>query len=315
MIMRILVTGGAGFIGAHLCVDLLQQGHEIVCLDNFVTGKKENLAELLRQKKFSLIVHDVCVPLPPEIGKVDLVYHLAAIASPWKYLEQKLVTLKTNIWGTYHALEYCRANKSAFVFSSTSEVYGDPEEHPQKEEYWGHVNPIGPRACYDEGKRVAESMIVNYQETHGVQCAIARIFNTFGPQMAFDDGRPVINFIVKALRSEPLPIHGDGQQTRSFCYVDDMVRGLQLMAEKGMSKGPINIGNPDERTILSIAELVRAKVNPKAAFTHIPRVENDPQRRCPDITKAKTLLGWEPRVSFEEGLMRTIEWVNKVVQE
>ncbi len=309
--MRILVTGGAGFIGAYLCADLLKQGHEVICLDNFVTGKKDNLTELLKQKKFSLITRDVTESFPHEIGKVDLVYHLAAIASPWKYLEQKLVTLKTNIWGTFNALEYCRANGSMIVFSSTSEVYGDPEEHPQKEEYWGHVNPVGPRACYDEGKRAAEAMIVNYQETYGIKAAIARIFNTFGPQMALDDGRPVINFIVKALRNEPLPIHGDGQQTRSFCYVSDIVRGLQLMAEKGVGKGPINIGNPDERTILSIAELVRAKVNPKASFTHIPRVENDPQRRCPDITKAKTILGWEPRVSFEEGLMRTIEWVRR----
>ncbi|MFA4872414.1 MAG: GDP-mannose 4,6-dehydratase [Patescibacteria group bacterium] len=312
--MRILVTGGAGFIGAHLCKDLLTKGHEVVCLDNFVTGKKENLGDLLKQNNFSLIIHDVCEPLPPVLGKVDLVYHLAAIASPWKYLEQKLFTLKTNIWGTYHALEYCRANGSALIFSSTSEVYGDPEEHPQKEEYWGHVNPIGPRACYDEGKRAAESMITNYQETYGMQCAIARIFNTFGPQMALDDGRPVINFISKALRSEPLPIHGDGLQTRSFCYVSDIMKGLQALAEKGIGKGPINIGNPDERTILSIAELVRAKVNPHAAFTHIPRVENDPQRRCPDITKAKTLLGWEPKVSFEEGVDRTIEWVKELIK-
>lgn len=313
--MRILVTGGAGFIGTHLCEALLKKGDDVVCLDNLSTGTEDNIARLTADKHFLFVKHDVEWPLTSAVGKVDQIFHLAAIASPWKYLNQKLTTLRTNVFGTFNVLEYARAHKATFLLASTSEVYGDPEQHPQHEDYWGHVNPVGPRACYDEGKRVAESFAVNYAEAYGVGVAIARIFNTFGPRMTLDDGRPVINFIVNAIHHEPLPVHGTGAQTRSFCYIDDMVRALLLLMEKGIAQGPVNLGNPDERSILSIAELVRDAVSPQVTIEHRLLLQDDPARRKPDIAKAKALLGWEPRISFEEGVARTLAWVrNELTQ-
>ncbi|OGL77169.1 NAD-dependent dehydratase [Candidatus Uhrbacteria bacterium RIFCSPHIGHO2_12_FULL_54_23] len=313
--MRALVTGGAGFIGSHLCEALLVRGDEVVCLDNFITGSEAHIAPLKAHARFRLARHDVVQAFPSSIGEADAVFHLAAIASPWHYLQQKLTTLKTNVFGTVNALEYARAHHAAFLLASTSEVYGDPEQHPQTEAYWGHVNPVGPRACYDEGKRVAEAFAVNYADEFDLNIAIARIFNTFGPRMDFNDGRPIINFIVKAFEGKPLPVHGTGDQTRSFCYVDDLVRGLLVLAEKGAGAGPVNLGNPDERSILSIAELVKHTLNSDVAIEHLPRLQDDPSRRKPDIGKAKQLLGWEPNVSFEEGVERTIAWVRNEIQK
>ena len=313
--MRILVTGGAGFIGSHLCKALLKKGHTVVCLDNFVTGRKENVESLLPDPHFQLVTHDV-VEAFPDIGSCDMVFHLAAIASPWKYLERKVTTLKTNAQGTLNALEFSRMQpRAAFILASTSEVYGDPEIHPQREDYWGRVNPVGPRACYDEGKRVAEAYASAYETEYGMRIGIARIFNTFGPGMTQDDGRPIVNFTLKALTNKPIPIYGTGSQTRSFCYIDDLVRGLLLLAEKGIGQGPINLGNPDERSILSIAELIQKKVNPGISIVHTEAVTDDPQRRKPDITKANKLLGWEPKVSFEDGLEQMIEWVSSEMKK
>jgi UDP-glucuronate decarboxylase len=301
---RILVAGGAGFIGAHLCRRLLAEGNEVICVDNFVTGRRDNIKELLGNPRFELIRHDVIEPL---LIEVDQIYHLASPASPIHYQANGIKTLKTNFIGTYNLLGLAKRLQARFLLASTSEVYGDPEVHPQPESYWGHCNPVGERSCYDEGKRVAEALTMQYHRQNGVDVRIVRIFNTYGPLMCPDDGRVVSNFIIQALRGEPLTVYGTGTQTRSFCYVSDMVEGLiQVMASE--LKGPINLGNPSEQSVLEIARLVLELTgsNSSIEFRELPA--DDPRRRRPDITLARRQLGWEPKVSLEEGLKSTIAY-------
>lgn len=304
--MRILVTGGAGFIGSHLCERLLQEGHEVVCLDNLLTGCKDNLAGIHEHPRFSFVLADVTQPFNLEI---DAVAHLASPASPVDYQRWPVETMLANSLGTYNCLELARKQKARLVLASTSEVYGDPQVNPQPEGYLGHVNPVGPRACYDESKRFAEAMSSTYHRLYGVQVVIVRIFNTFGPRMRKEDGRVVPNFIVQALSGEPLTVYGDGSQTRSFCYVDDLVEGLvRVLMEKGLVGEVINLGNESEMSILRFAQLVREMIGGESDITYLPLPEDDPMQRRPDLRKAKRLLGWEPRVSMEEGLKRTIAW-------
>jgi UDP-glucuronate decarboxylase len=300
--MRILVTGGAGFIGSHLIDRLMASNHDVICLDNFYTGTKLNIAHWLQHPRFELIRHDVTEPIRLE---VDQVYHLACPASPVHYQFNPVKTIKTNVMGTLNMLGLAKRVKARFLLASTSEVYGDPEVHPQPEAYRGNVNTIGIRSCYDEGKRVAETLAFDYHRQNDVDIRVARIFNTYGPRMLENDGRVVSNFIVQSLRDIPLTVYGEGQQTRSFCYVSDLVDGLmRLMA--GEHLGPINLGNPGEYTILQLAEKVQHMVNPQTPIQFKPLPEDDPQRRQPDITLAKTLLGWEPKVALHEGLEQTI---------
>jgi UDP-glucuronate decarboxylase len=300
--MRILVTGGAGFIGSHLIDRLMADGNEVVCLDNFYTGHKRNLLKWLGNPYFELIRHDITEEI---LLEVDQIYHLACPASPVHYQYNPVKTIKTNVMGTLNMLGLAKRVKARFLLASTSEVYGDPNVHPQTEDYWGNVNPIGIRSCYDEGKRVAETLAFDYHRQNDVDIRVARIFNTYGPRMLENDGRVVSNFVVQALRGTPLTIYGEGQQTRSFCYVSDLVDGLiRLMA--GEHKGPVNLGNPDEYTILQLAQTVQAMVNPDAALNFEPLPLDDPKRRKPDITRARTWLGWEPKVSLTEGLKLTI---------
>jgi dTDP-glucose 4,6-dehydratase len=303
---RVVVTGGAGFIGSHLCEALLAQGDEVVCLDNFLTGSPDNIAQLSANRRFSLrrcdLVDYVEVP-----GPVDLVLHFASPASPIDYLRLPLETLKVGAIGTWHALGLAKAKQARFVLASTSEVYGDPQVHPQPETYWGHVNPIGPRGVYDEGKRYAEAMTVAYRASAGVDTAIVRLFNTYGPRMRVDDGRAIPTFVRQAMAGEPVTVAGDGSQTRSVCYIDDTVRGILAMASSG-EPGPINIGNPDERSVLEIAEAVIAAVGSSSPISLVERPVDDPRVRRPDITRARTLLAWEPVVDWSEGLRRTVAW-------
>jgi UDP-glucuronate decarboxylase len=300
--MRILVTGGAGFIGSHLIDRLMASNHEVICLDNFYTGTKVNIAHWLQHPRFELIRHDVTEPIRLE---VDQVYHLACPASPVHYQFNPVKTIKTNVMGTLNMLGLAKRVKARFLLASTSEVYGDPDVHPQPETYRGNVNTIGIRSCYDEGKRVAETLAFDYHRQNNVDIRVARIFNTYGPRMLENDGRVVSNFIVQSLRGTPLTVYGEGQQTRSFCYVSDLVEGLmRLMA--GDHLGPINLGNPGEYTILQLAEKVQQMVNPQTPIQFKPLPADDPQRRQPDITLAKTLLGWEPKVGLHEGLEQTI---------
>ncbi len=310
--MRILVTGAAGFLGSHLCDRLLAEGHEVIGMDNFLTGSPENLAHLAGHPRFSFIRHDVTefILVP---GKVDAVLHFASPASPnrlspYGYPNLPIETMKVGSLGTLHTLGVARAHNARYLLASTSEVYGDPEVHPQHEEYWGHVNPIGERAVYDEAKRFAEALTMAYHRKHGVDTRIVRIFNTYGPRMRLDDGRVIPNFIQQALRGEPLTVYGDGKQTRSFCYVDDLIEGIYrlLMCDEHR---PINIGNPQEFTILELAELINRITGNKAGVVFLPKARDahDPQRRRPDITRAREVLGWAPRVALEEGLQRTIE--------
>ncbi len=310
--LRILVTGGAGFIGSHLCDRLLAEGHEVVVVDNLVTGDLANIAHLAGRDDFYFIKHDVSnfIFIP---GKVDAVMHLASPASPnptspYGYPQLPIQTLKVGALGTHNALGVARAHQARFLLASTSEVYGDPREHPQKEDYWGHVDPVGPRSVYDEAKRFAEAITMAYHRYHGLDTHIARIFNTYGPRMRLDDGRVVPNFIVQALQGEPLTVYGDGSQTRSFCYVDDLVEGLYrlLFAEENL---PVNLGNPREMTILELAEEINRLTSNQAGIRRIPdaRAPADPQRRQPDISKARKVLQWEPTVDLETGLQRTIE--------
>lgn len=303
--MKVLVTGGAGFIGSHLCERLLNEGHDVVCLDNFFTGSKENIERLLENAKFEIVEHDIVEQIP--FMQADRVYNLACPASPIHYQENPIKTIKTSTIGMINVLGLARKAGARVLQASTSEVYGDPEMHPQIEEYWGNVNPIGPRSCYDEGKRVAESLTVNYQRAHGMEIRIARIFNTYGPQMHPNDGRVVSNFIVQALRGEPITLYGDGSQTRSFCYVSDTVEGLVRLMESGVSM-PVNIGNPNEITVKELAERIAAATHSSSQieFRSIP--EDDPRKRKPDITRARTMLGWEPVVSLEDGLEKTISY-------
>ncbi|MBW4564893.1 MAG: SDR family oxidoreductase [Mojavia pulchra JT2-VF2] len=301
--MRILVTGGAGFIGSHLIDRLIGDGHEIICLDNFYTGHKRNVLKWLNHPSFELIRHDITEPIRLE---VDQIYHLACPASPVHYQYNPVKTVKTNVMGTLNMLGLAKRVKARFFLASTSEVYGDPEVHPQTEEYRGSVNPIGLRSCYDEGKRIAETLAFDYYRQNKVDIRVVRIFNTYGPRMLENDGRVVSNFIVQSLRGKPLTVYGDGSQTRSFCYVSDLVEGfIRLMNSDYV--GPVNIGNPDEYTILELAQAVQNLINPDAEIQFEPLPSDDPRRRRPDITKAKTLLNWEPTVPLQQGLKLTIE--------
>jgi len=302
--MRILVTGGAGFIGSHLCDRLIESGHEVICLDNFYTGHKRNIQHLLSHPCFELIRHDITEPIKLE---ADQVYHLACPASPVHYQSNGIKTIKTNVMGTMNMLGLAKRLKARFLLASTSEVYGDPEIHPQSEEYWGNVNPIGIRSCYDEGKRISETLAFEYHRQNDVDIRVARIFNTHGTRMLENDGRVVSNFIVQALKGIPLTVYGDGSQTRSFCYVSDLVEGL-IRLMNGEHVGPVNLGNPGEYTILQLASTIQNMVNPDAEIVFKPLPQDDPRRRQPDISKAKQWLNWEPQVQLEEGLTKTIAY-------
>ena len=301
--MRILVTGGAGFIGSHLIDRLMKEGHEVICLDNFYTGNKHNLLQWLDNPHFELIRHDITEPIRLE---VDQIYHLACPASPIHYQYNPIKTVKTNVIGTLNMLGLAKRVKARFLLASTSEVYGDPEVHPQVEEYRGSVNPIGIRSCYDEGKRIAETLAFDYYRENNVEIRVARIFNTYGPRMLENDGRVVSNFVAQALQGIPLTVYGEGQQTRSFCYVADLVEGL-IRLMNGEHTGPINLGNPDEYTILELAQAVQTLINPDAEIKFEPLPADDPRRRRPDITKAKTLLNWQPTIPLQDGLKLMIE--------
>ena len=298
-----LVTGGAGFLGSHLVDRLMEAGDEVICLDNYFTGRKPNIARWIGHPRFELIRHDVTEPIKLE---VDRIWHLACPASPIHYQFNPVKTAKTSFLGTYNMLGLARRVGARLLLASTSEVYGDPEVHPQPERYWGSVNPIGVRSCYDEGKRIAETLCFDYQRMNGVEVRVARIFNTYGPRMLLDDGRVVSNFIVQALRGEPLTLYGDGSQTRSFCYVSDLIEGL-IRLMNGEHSGPINLGNPEEFTIRQLAQLVRMQINPELQLEENPLPEDDPQQRQPAIDLAREQLNWQPTVSLEQGLPPTID--------
>ncbi|MBI3207871.1 MAG: SDR family oxidoreductase [Candidatus Solibacter usitatus] len=304
--MHFLVSGAAGFIGSHLCDRLIAEGHSVTAIDNLITGFSENLEQLSGNPRFRFYEHDITQPFD-QAAKFDCVMHLASLASPKHYFANPIATLESGSTGTRNMLEIARRDDARFLLTSTSECYGDPEVHPQVETYWGNVNPVGVRSCYDESKRYAEAMTMAYHRVHGVRTTIARIFNTYGPRMALDDGRVVPAFIDQALSGEPLTVYGDGSQTRSFCYVRDLVDGLLrlLFSEE---RYPVNLGNPDEMTILEFAQYIRDAVNPQLPFDNRPLPQDDPRRRRPDITKAKSVLNWEPKVSLEEGIRETIAY-------
>lgn len=302
---RILITGGAGFLGSQLCDFLLDQEKDIICTDNFFSGNKENIRHLFSHPYFEVIRHDIIHPLFVE---VDQIYHLACPASPIHYQYNAIKTVKTNVMGTINMLGLAKRTDARILFASTSEVYGDPQVHPQPESYWGHVNPIGLRSCYDEGKRVAETLMMDYHRQNGVDIKIARIFNTYGPKMAVEDGRVISNFVVQALKNEPLTVFGDGSQTRSFCYVSDIIQGVTSHMEHPELRGPVNLGNPQEYTILELAEKIIQMTGSSSQIIHKPLPSDDPTRRCPDISTAQKELGWEPRVGLEEGLEKTIRY-------
>lgn len=308
-----MVTGGAGFIGSHIAERLLQQGHEVLVVDNFYSSTRRNLTHLFEHPNFELLRHDVTFPLYVE---VDEIYHLACPASPIFYQRDPVQTTKTSVLGSINMLGLAKRTKAKILLSSTSEVYGDPQVHPQTEDYWGNVNPIGIRSCYDEGKRCAETLFFDYRRQHDMPVKVARIFNTYGPRMQPNDGRVVSNFIVQALAGEPLTMYGDGSQTRSFCFVDDMVDGLMsLMATPHEVTGPINIGNPVEFTMLELAELVLELTGSSSELVHLPLPQDDPTRRRPDITQATEVLGWEPRAQLRAGLERTIDYFTEQVPQ
>ena len=310
---RILVTGGSGFLGSHLCERLVAEGADVICLDNFFTGAKRNIEHLLNHKNFELIRHDVTFPIYLE---VDQIYNLACPASPIHYQHDPVQTTKTSVHGAINMLGLAKRVKAKILQASTSEVYGDPNVHPQTENYWGHVNPIGPRSCYDEGKRCAETLFFDYWRQGRLQIKVARIFNTYGPRMHPNDGRVVSNFIVQALLGRDITIYGDGSQTRSFCYVDDLIDGLmRLMATTNDVTGPINIGNPVEFTIGELAAQVIELVGSRSSIVRRPLPENDPRQRKPDISKAKQILGWEPRIQLKEGLIRTIHFFEEMLKD
>ncbi|MCX7857626.1 MAG: SDR family oxidoreductase [Deltaproteobacteria bacterium] len=324
---RILVTGGAGFIGSHLCERLLNDGHEVLCLDNFFTGRKENIIHLLNNPRFELIRHDITQPI---LLEVDWIFNLACPASPVHYQYNPVKTIKVNVLGALHVLGIAKRVKARVMQASTSEVYGDPEIHPQKEDYWGNVNPIGIRSCYDEGKRVAETLFFDYMRQNKVDIKVVRIFNTYGPKMSLNDGRVISNFIVKALKGEDIEIYGDGKQTRSFCYIDDLIEGLIRMMDFEMEvgeftndytksrlsgfPGPLNLGNPTEIDILSLAKKILDITNSKSKIVHKKAPPDDPRRRCPDISLARKYLEWEPVFSLEEGLRKTIDYFEKIIE-
>ncbi len=304
--MRVVVTGGAGCIGSHLCGRLLERGHEVIAVDNLITGSRRNVAALLDHPGFRFLEHDVVDP--PDLP-ADAILHLASPASPRGYLDHPVETALVNSLGTHRMLEMARKQGASFLLASTSEAYGDPLVHPQREDYWGHVNPVGIRSCYDESKRFAEALTTTYVRTFGMDARIVRIFNTYGPHSDPGDGRLVPNFVTQALANEPITIYGDGSQTRSLCYVEDLVEGiLALMFTEGMQGEVVNLGNPEEHTVLEYAHLIRRLGNSKSELRFEPRPEDDPSRRRPDISKARSRLGWEPRVGLEDGLARTIEW-------
>ncbi len=303
---RTLVTGGAGFLGSHLCERLLADGHDVICLDNFFTGTKANVAHLLEHPRFELMRHDVTFPLYAE---VDQIYNWACPASPVHYQHDPVQTTKTSVHGAINMLGLAKRTKARIFQASTSEVYGDPHVHPQPESYWGNVNPIGLRSCYDEGKRCAETLFFDYHRQHGLEIKVARIFNTYGPRMHPNDGRVVSNFIVQALKGEPITIYGDGTQTRSFCYVDDLIEGfVRLMVTSGEFTGPVNLGNPGEFTMIELAEKIKAITGSTSELVRKPLPQDDPKQRRPDIGLAQKLLGWEPKVKLEEGLIKTVKY-------
>ncbi len=309
--MRTLVTGGAGFIGSHLCERLLADGHEVLCLDNFYTGRRSNIRDLLDHRDFELIRHDVIQPI---LLEVDRVFHFACPASPVHYQYNPVKTVKTNVMGTINMLGLSKRVRARILHASTSEVYGDPEVHPQTESYWGNVNPIGIRSCYDEGKRVAETLCFDYHRQNGVDIRVIRIFNTYGPRMSMDDGRVVSNFVVQALRGAPITLYGDGSQTRSFCYVDDLVEGATRMMEQESTVGPVNLGNPAEFTIAQLAELTIELTGSSSMIDRRALPQDDPTRRKPDISLARSVLdGWEPTVQLREGLARTIAYFDSLL--
>ena len=307
----IMVAGGAGFLGSHLCEKLLNAGNLVICVDNLFTGNKENIAHLITNPYFEFIRHDVCFPLYVE---VDEIYNLACPASPVHYQHDPIQTTKTSILGAYNLLGLAKRTGAKILQASTSEIYGNPKEHPQREEYWGNVNPIGIRSCYDEGKRAAETLFFDYHRQHKVHIKVARIFNTYGPRMAVNDGRVVSNFIVQALKGNDITVYGDGTQTRSFCYVDDLVFGLiALMGSKNSITGPINLGNPREFTMLELAEKVIAETNSSSKLVFKPLPGDDPKKRQPDITRAQVFLDWNPEITLEDGLVNTVKYFKTVI--
>ena len=310
--MNILITGGGGFIGSHLCKRFIQNGDFVICVDNFITGAKENIREFLDKSRFKLIEHDISTPFYIE-ENLDWVMHFASIASPRDYLSYPIKTLKSGLLGTHNCLGLAKAKKAKFFLASTSEIYGDPLIHPQPEEYWGNVSCTGPRSCYDESKRAAESLTYAYMRQHNLDVRVVRIFNTFGPHMRINDGRVVSNFIIQALEQEDLTIYGKGTQTRSFCYVDDLINGIVKMMDIDR-KLPLNLGNPCEDKIIDLAEIIIKLTGSKSKIKFCPLPEDDPQRRKPDITKAGKILDWQPQVSLEEGLAKTIEYFKGKLQ-
>lgn len=307
---KILVTGGAGFLGSHLCDSLVQQGHHVLCVDNYFTGSKQNIEHLLDYKNFEIIRQDVCFPLYVE---VDEIYNLACPASPYHYQWDPIQTMKTSILGAYNLLGLAKRTKAKILQASTSEIYGDPKVHPQTEDYWGNVNPLGPRACYDEGKRAAETLFMDYHRIHNVKSKIIRIFNTYGPRMAEGDGRVVSNFIVQALKGQDITIYGDGTQTRSFCYVNDLVRGMMQMMSIDNFTGPVNLGNPCEVSMIELANKILDITDSKSKIIKKPLPQDDPKQRKPNIDLAQQRLFWEPEISLDEGLEKTVEYFKKVI--
>lgn len=309
---RVLVTGGAGFIGSHLCRFLLDKGHEVICVDNLFTGSKKNIDGLMGHKNFEFIRHDITEPFRAE---VDQIFNLACPAAPVHYQFNPIKTIKCSTVGMINMLGLAKRCRARILQASTSEVYGDPSEHPQRESYWGNVNCIGLRSCYDEGKRVAECLMMDYRRQNNVNTAIVRIFNTYGPNMALNDGRVIPNFISQAIKGEPITIYGDGSQTRSFCYVSDLVDGLYSMMNADGFAGPVNLGNPVELSMLELAQKIRSIVGTKSEIVFRPLPADDPRQRKPDITLAKVKLGWEPKVSFDDGLKQTVEYFRKILSE
>ena len=306
---RVLITGGAVFIGSHLCDHFLAKGAEVLCLDNFITGSGENIRHLARRRHFTFIRHDISKQIALS-GRIDFILHFASPASPPDYLKYPIQTLKVGALGTHNALGIARRKKAVFVLASTSEVYGDPLVNPQGESYWGNVNPVGPRGVYDEAKRFAEAIALAYFREHGVNIKIARIFNTYGPRMRPEDGRVIPNFITQALMNRPVTVYGNGRQTRSYCYIDDLVRGIEKLMHSRLNQ-PVNLGNPNEMTVFSLAKTVLSLTGSKSRIVYKGLPEDDPKRRCPDITLAKTKLGWEPKVKLEEGLRNTVTYFKK----